>query len=140
MKIFQILIFVPILMFISSCNFPEHYFTSEPECKSETANDLNKKNQKALVNELKNRTPNDFRYFFETFKEQGNKIFMITNFRNENSCFTIKMLVDKWDRLAGMKRTNGNSYPKELYDLKWEITSIDGEEIVRYIDMHKIID
>lgn len=89
---------------------------------------------------LQNKSPVDFRYFFKTFQEEGNHTFMITNFRNKESCFDIKVLVNKWDKLAGMKRTNGVSYPRELYDLKWEIKLINGEKFVEYIDMHKIID
>ena len=140
MKRFQILTFISILTFVSLCDFPEHYFKSEPECKSENTNDLNKENQKNLVDMLENKKPADFRYFFKTFEEEGNHTIMITNFRNEESCFDVKILVNKWDKLAGMKRTNGVSYPKELYDLKWKIKSSKGEKFVEYIDMHKIID
>ena len=140
MKIFQIFICVSILVLVSSCDFPEHYFTPEPECKSESTNDLDKENQKILVEKLKNKNPHDFRYFFKTFEEERNNTFMITNFRNDESCFNIKILVNQWDKLAGMKRTNGQSYPKELYDLNWEIKLDNGEDIVEYIDMHKIID
>ena len=128
------------LIFIPSCDFPEHYFKSEPECKSDTSNDLKEENQKLSVAKLKDKAPTDYRYFFKTFQEEGINTFMITNFRNDESCFDVKVLVDKWDKLAGMKRTNGKSYPRELYDLKWEIKSINGSETVKYIDMHKIID
>ena len=140
MKIFQIIICVFILVHISSCDFPEHYFTPEPACQTNTTNDLEKENQKILVEKLKDKKPNDFRYFFKTFKEEGNQTFMITNFRNDESCFDIKILVENWDKLAGMKRTNGKAYPKELYDLNWKIKLNNGEEVVQYIDMHRIID
>ena len=132
----QILIFIITLISFSSCDFPEHYFTPEPECISQNTDDLKNANQKTLIEKLENKTPNDFRYFFKTFEEEGNQIFMITNFRNDESCFDIKILVDRWDKLAGMKRTNRKSYPKELFDLKWKIE----ESTIKYIDMHKIID
>jgi len=136
----RILIFISVLTFASSCDFPEHYFQTKPICHSESTDDLSRENQIRLVNRLENKNPADFRYFFKTFEEEGNNTFMITNFRNEESCFDIKILVNKWDKLAGMKRTNGVSYPQELYDLVWEIKSIQGEKIVEYVDMHKIID
>jgi len=140
MKNQQILILIITLISIGSCDFPEYYFTSEPECKSENTDDLKEENQKILIEQLKSKTPSDFRYYFKTFEEEGNNTFMITNFRNEDSCFDIKILVEKWDKLAGMKRTNGYSYPKELFDLKWELIMNNEKEIVKYIDMHKIID
>ncbi len=136
----RILLFASILIFTSSCDFPKHYFTPEPVCTSETADDLKTENQKTLVANLKNKQPKDYRYFFKTFEEGAYHTFMITNFRNDESCFDIRVLVDKWDKLAGMKRTNGYSYPNELHDLNWEIQSINGENIIKYIDMHKIID
>ncbi len=140
MKPTQIMIFTVALLFTSSCDFPEHYFTPDPNCNSNAIEDLGNEKQKELVAKLRNVAPKEYRYYFKTFKEEGNNTYMITNFRNDESCFDIKMLVDKWDRLAGMKRTNGKSYPKELYDLKWKIESIDGAEVVKYLSMHKIID
>ena len=143
MRKFLIIIFV--LSIISSCNFPEHYFSPAPECKSQTEtsknnDDLTPANQTTLRNKIRNAKPKDYRYFFKTFIEEANNSYMITNFRNNESCFNIKMLVAKWDKLAGMKRTNGVSYPNELYDLKWEIRTINGKEEVVYKNMHSIID
>ena len=128
------------LLSITSCDFPEHYFADAPACVSDTTTNLKPEKQKALVAQLQNQQPSDYRYFFQTFVEEGNNTYMITNFRNKTACFDIKILVDKWDKLEGMKRTNGVSYPKELYDLKWEIQSINGQSIIRYLEMHDIID
>ncbi len=132
--------FFSLILFICSCDLPKYYFSSAPECNSETTNDLEQKNQENLIAMLKDRQPKDYRYFFKTFKEEGKFIYMVTNFRNDESCFDVKILVDTWDKLAGMKRTNGYSYPKELYDLNWEIKSTGRKETIRYIDMHRIID
>lgn len=134
------ILFLLLIFSFCSCDLPKHYFSSAPECNSDTTNDLDQENQQLLINKLKNKTPEDYRYFFKTFKEEEKFIYMITNFRSNESCFNVKILVDKWDKLAGMKRTNGHSYPIELYDLTWEIKSITGKETVRYIDMHRIID
>lgn len=136
----QILLFTLCLSIISSCDMPEHYSKPAPECNSQNTDDLEQENQRNLVDQLQHNQPTDFRYFFKTFVEEEEDTFMITNFRNEEDCFDIKMLVNKWDKLAGMKRTNGVSYPNELFDLKWEIKSIQGEKTVEYIDMHSIID
>jgi hypothetical protein len=89
---------------------------------------------------LQHKKPLDFRYFFKRFESEGNITFMIINFRNSEFCFDVKMLVNKWDKLAGMKRTNGVSYPKELIDLQWKVKSINGVNVVEYMDMRKIID
>ena len=43
-------------------------------------------------------------------------------------------------KLAGMKRTNGVSYPEELYDLKWSLETLNGKPVILYHDMHRIID
>ena len=66
--------------------------------------------------------------------------FMLVNFRNNNNCFDVSILVKKWDKLGGMKKVNGVSYPKELVKLKWSIELIDGNKTVVYQDMNTIID
>ncbi|MEL7222565.1 MAG: hypothetical protein AAGJ93_14680, partial [Bacteroidota bacterium] len=91
----KILIFISVLTFASSCDFPEHYFHDKPICHSVNADDLNRENQISLINRLEHKRPADFRYFFKTFTEEGNNTFMVTNFRNEESCFDIKILVNK---------------------------------------------
>jgi len=68
------------------------------------------------------------------------KTYMVLNFRNKKECFDVKMLVEKWDILTGMRLANGKSYPEELYDLKWEVTEMYGVEEVVYLDMHWIVD
>jgi hypothetical protein len=50
------------------------------------------------------------------------------------------MLVTQWNKLGGMLRTNGQSYPEELYGLQWEIKRVNGAEEVVYADMRSIID
>jgi len=72
--------------------------------------------------------------------EARNGTFMVTSFRTSKACFDVTILVENWDKLAGMKRTNGYSYPKELYDLKWELVGDEGMKLVKYVDMHQIID
>lgn len=125
---------------LSSCSFPEHYFSSAPECTNEESHDkqeLTTENQTKLANKIKQKEPKEYRYFFKTFLEERDDTYMVVNFRNDEACFNVKMLVDKWDKLAGMRKTNGQSYPKELYDLQWEI---NGNNQIAYLDMQKIID
>ena len=122
---------------LSSCSFPEHYFTSLPDCTEEKSLVLS---PDLLLDKLKNHKSSDFRYKFESFVSRGNETYMLTNFRTDEICFNAMILVDRWDKLAGMRRTNGVSYPKELYDLQWEIVKIEGKETLRYVDMHDIID
>jgi hypothetical protein len=50
------------------------------------------------------------------------------------------MLVSVWDKLDGMKRTNGKSYPRELHRLEWEIVTTGQQAIIRYVDMRRVID
>lgn len=144
MNLSQLLVTV-IVVILGACNVPDHYFTPAPECttkqsKEYKAGELTEIVQSDLRNRLKKKSPKDYRYFFETFSEEGKSIYMITNFRNDRECFNIKVLVNKWDKLEGMRKANGESYPSELYDLKWELRTINGQEEVVYIDMHRIID
>ena len=134
-----------ILLLLSSCNLPEHYWSPAPECQNreERFNDessISAENQTLLREKIRNQQPKNYRYFFETFIEEGEHTYMITNFRNEVDCFDIKLLVTKWDKLAGMHRVNGKAYPKELYDLQWTVKTVNSREEVVYIDMHRIID
>lgn len=142
----QFLLLSLLLILSSSCNFPEHYFTEAPICKAaeNTSNlPLSEASQQRIKAQLKTKAPTDFRYFFKTFLEEADKSYMITNFRNKESCFDVKVLIEEWypgHLLAGMHRTNGVAYPKELYDLKWDLKIINQEEEIVYLTMHRIID
>lgn len=139
-----VLIIASVLM-LFSCSFPEHYFDEVPECtrnaeSPDSKMDLSYDSQAYFRNILKDSSPKDFRYFFEEFRTEGDQSFMVTNFRNENYCFSMKVLVEDWSKLEGMKKANGEGYPKELFDLKWVIEQMNGEEEIIYRDMHDIID
>lgn len=143
MKNYAILLLM--LTTLASCDFPEHYFSPVPECNAGAPNrdkgdELTEASQKLLIKKISKNKPEDYRYFFKTFVEEGDNTYMITNFRNKESCFDVKILVENWDKLIGMKRTNGRSYPEELFDLKWVIELRNGNEEVIYKDMHRIID
>ncbi len=130
---------------LASCNLPEHYYFPVPECvvpeNFSALNDANSEAYQTMVKkELKGKSCDYYRYFFKTFMDEERKTYMLTNFRNEHTCFDAKLLVNKWDKLQGMKRTNGKSYPNELFDLKWELKAIKGKEEIVYKDMHEIID
>jgi len=139
-----ILVFLIPILFLGACDFPTNYFTPAPECISENEligkDVLSDEKQQVLRTSLKEKTYQDFRYFFKSFMKEGNQTFMIVNFRNETSCFDMKMLVNNWDKLRGMRRTNGKGYPNELYELIWEIQEVNDKKVLRYLDMHKIID
>ena len=96
--------------------------------------------QNVLRDSLRNDAPDDYRYFFESFVDTLDRTYMVTNFRNENTCFDIKLLVTNWEKLGGMRANDGESYPKELYDLTWSIKTIDAREEVVYQSMRAIID
>jgi len=68
---------------------------------------------------LSQSTPDDFRYFFVTFSGNDQE-FMVLNFRNSTQCFDVKLLTPHKEELKGMRRTNGMSYPKELFDVTWQ--------------------
>lgn len=140
-----LLVIAAILILGAYTCFPKYYFTPSAECTAEgmlieNGDPLIARNQQILRNKIRTQTPTDFRYYFKTFVDEGSTTYMITNFRNDSLCFDIKMLVDNWDRLGGMRRNNGKGYPKELYNLQWIIQNLDGKEEVIYSDMHRIID
>jgi hypothetical protein len=56
---------------------------------------------------LVNKTPDDYRYIFQPFVDEGPKTYMYVKFIGQSGCFTAKMLVNKWDSLEGMKKTKG---------------------------------
>ncbi len=140
MRINNLLFITFLLIFLSACGLPEHYFSPKPECKSVEASKLKAKSHQELISILSTKKSEEYRYFFNYFADRCDDIYINVNFRNEESCFDIMMYVDKWDKLGGMKKANGKSYPEELYDLEWEIIMIDGVESVKYVDMHSIID
>ncbi len=96
--------------------------------------------QEKVIELLSNRTPADYRYFFQNFIDEDPNTYMYVKFIGQTGCFTVKMTVDIWDILEGMKRTNGVSWPSELRELKWVVEIRDGTEELIYVDMYKIID
>jgi len=121
--------------------FPRYYFAAEPLCVA-SFKDLSSEEayEQAVLQTLRGQKPSDFRYFFQTFLQEDNKDYLVVNMRNKDFCFHAKILVENWDKLAGMKRTNGASYPKELYQLEWEIVKKDGQDVIFYKNMRTIID
>ena len=145
MKKTILIIFALIIVVGAYTCLPKYYFSPSVECTAEgtftgSGDPLSADNQEILREKIRSNTPENFRYYFKTFVEEASNTYMITNFRNDSSCFDIKMLVDKWDRLGGMRKNNGKGYPKELYSLKWKVQTINGKEEVVYSDMHRIID
>lgn len=125
---------------ITAFTLPKYLFVSEPACSSDTSGDSLPARQAMLVTRLQDKSPSDYRYFFQTFLEEEGQTYKVTNFRNDTDCFDIKMLVNDWDKLDGMKRTNGKSYPRELHRLEWEIVTTGQQAVVRYVDMRRVID
>ncbi|QHT70985.1 hypothetical protein GXP67_32225 [Rhodocytophaga rosea] len=128
-------------------SLPKAYFLSKPDCKSTlnfpsgSSPDFSSPDyEKKVIDILETMEQHEFRYFFKSFVQEGKTTYMIVNFRNHKQCFDARMRVDNWDKLAGMKRTNGLSYPEELYEVKWQIGDREGTKELVYLDMHSIID
>lgn len=121
-------------------NFPKYYFSAEPSCVASFSDLQGNAYEQAIWSHLKDKTPSDFRYFFRTFTQEDGKNYMIVNMRNETHCFDVKVRVAQGGKLEGMKRTNGVSYPKELYDLQWKLEQRAGRREVVFKNMGAIID
>ncbi len=67
-------------------------------------------------------------------------MYMVVNRRNATHCFDALILTEKWDKLNGMKQTNGVSYPEELYELQWTIEERNGKKESIYQDIFPVID
>lgn len=130
--------FYPFLI-LFACNPPTPDCIDQQQAFQKQFEPSNSEYQNAVLDILQHKTPEDFAYVFETFTE-GEPTYMMTSFRNEEYCFSVKVLVNNWNKLAGMRRTNGYSYPKTLVNLKWEIKEIQGTPTVVYKDMRRIID
>lgn len=131
-------------MLAISAALPRHYFSGKAECVTDPAF----YGLQAGTSEYADRVhailsgskPSDFRYFFKSFEESAGETYLVVNLRNANHCFDARMLVEQWDKLEGMRRSSGVSYPEELYELKWEIADRTGRKEIIYRDMHRIID
>lgn len=96
--------------------------------------------QGAAIEKIENAETSNYRYFFKTFLVRDDEDLMTVNFRNQQECFDVDILVEKWDKLGGMKKVNGKSYPKELINLTWNIEERKGSKKVVYQDMNWIRD
>ncbi len=132
-------VFLLILTALGCHDLPKHYFSPAPDCTHQSIQmqePLSAAYQNQVIEILKNKRPADFRYFFKTFIDEKDSTGMLVNFRNDSLCFDVKMLVKNWEKLEGMRKTNGRSYPQELYDLNWHLV----ENQIVYLDMHEVID
>ncbi len=127
-------------VFLLYRNIPKYYIASELACFASFADLTPEAYEQTVLSTLANKKPSDFRYFFQTFLQQDGNDYLVVNIRNKNLCFNAKMRIEKWDKLSSMKRTNGVSYPKELYDLDWKIEQRKGHDELIYKNMHVIID
>ena len=96
--------------------------------------------QSAVRKFLKTVKPADYQYFFESFIQEGLDLYMMTNFKNEKSCFSVKILMSKGDNLAGKKRVDGWSFPNKLLKLAWRVVNVNGREEVVYVDKQEVVD
>lgn len=140
LNIIQSFFFLCLLLVASSCQLSENYWTTPIVCKGqkhEHTYSHEKYNASHIIKILEESKPKDFRYYFMTFLAEGNTEYMLIQFRNEEYCIDVKLRVQNWEKLKGMKKVNGKSYPKELYDLQWTIGSAGS---INYVDMNPIID
>jgi hypothetical protein len=128
-----------VVLFIVACDEPIPQCTANPQAFQQQYEPTSTAYQNAVLEILRDKTPEDFGYVFETFIE-GDPVYMMTSFRNPEYCFSVKVLVDKWDKLGGMRKVNGRKYPNGLVNLKWTIEDINGQPTVVYQDMRIIID
>lgn len=124
---------------------PRYYFYPKPECRVENTAlqgvvPGSPEYRDRVIALLSKSKPDDFRYFFKTFETTGSDTWLIVNLRNKTSCFDARLLVKQWDKLEGMKRTNGRSYPEELHDLNWTLSEHNGRPEVLYAGMREVID
>jgi hypothetical protein len=138
---------ITVLSLAAFISLPKAYFQPKPACTHAVSENLlhatntfTPEYQKEVRSILETNKPGDFRYFFKTFLQQGETNYILVNLRNDQYCFDALMMVDRWDKLGGMKRTNGVSYPEEIYELKWKIAEKNGKQLIVYQDMHPIID
>lgn len=142
-KLLLLLLFAGTLIAFSA-GLPRHYFSGKPACtedpawKNLTAGSAEYENKVWAL--LKQSKPSDFRYFFKTFETSGADTWLVVNLRSPKHCFDARIRVEHWDKLAGMKKTNGQSYPEELYGLKWKFAEQTGKQQIVYVDMDEIVD
>ena len=143
--IIPILILASLMILIGKSCCPKYYFSASPICNSDNSIfEEQNYDQEAYLNNvhqiLATTKPEQFRYFRKTFLIENGTDYLVTNFRNDHQCFNVKLRLENLGKLAGMKRTNGRSYPVELYDLKWSLETRNGKTEIFYLDMHRIID
>ena len=127
--------------------WPKHIFSPAPACTShpflsENWEDdvLDPSYQKKISSFLQNYQPNDFRYFRETFIKEKGDTNIILNLRNEQHCFHALFHIDHFKQLDKMVSANGQSWPKELYDVEWRIENKQGQPILLFTKMAEVID
>ncbi len=129
----------PIALFLTTCSQPKHYssprlFDSAQEGFSHLGEPNSIAYQNAARNQLRKASPSDYHYSFENYVEEGNSLYMMTNFKNARTCFSVKILLSKGDKSAGIKRMNSRSISEALQSLKWKLINVNGKEEVVFVD------
>jgi len=143
--IISILIFASLMILLGKSCCPKYYFSANPICNpGHSIFEEQNYDQEEYLNNvhqiLATAKPEQFRYFRKTFLIENDTDYLVTNFRNEQYCFDVKMRLEDLGKLVGMKHKNGVAYPVELYDLKWSLETRNGKTEIIYLDMHRIID
>ncbi|MBS2101020.1 hypothetical protein [Carboxylicivirga linearis] len=94
-----------------------------------------------LVAQIKHYGQKNLKYWFDSYiKENGNE-YIIINIQNDSLCAKGKVLVRNWNKLEGIKQTQGKGYRgAELKGLVLDIEKdTNGVELI-YSDVKRILD
>lgn len=63
-----------------------------------------------LIKQIEEIGQENLSYWFDSYVEENNREYIIVNIQDDSLCAKCKILVNKWDKLEGIKRAKGKSY------------------------------
>ncbi|QKJ28932.1 hypothetical protein HQ865_03900 [Mucilaginibacter mali] len=137
MKAICTLILAAAALSITACRNPQ----TEASNKKITAYpDNSTKYKQALIAELKAH-PEGFTYTFRGYTKKANAEYMSVRIKRGSFDNVEEVLVNKWNKLDGIRRTKGLGYrAAELKGLKLDLVSTGNEQCFVYEDLDRIVD
>ena len=97
--------------------------------------------KKELISEIEKLGAQNLTYKFDSYVEKNGKEFIIVNIQNKHICAKGIIRIDNWNKLEGIKRTEGKGYVgAKLKGLTFKIEEKSNKYELVLTDIKRIID
>ncbi|MDY0282023.1 MAG: hypothetical protein RBR35_15840 [Salinivirgaceae bacterium] len=94
-----------------------------------------------LIQQIEKIGQQNLTFWFESYIKENEKEYIIVNIQHDSLCAKGKILVNDWNKIEGIRRTNGQSYSgAELQGLTFNVEKDSNKIELVYNDLIRIVD